>query len=130
MTTKMRHKRHVVRTRTQAPDGELQGKYTTVAELYTTPPLWLSKQLAVYRQDPDRHFKPLCTSVAAVVLGDGLRWEEAQNEVRREVEEIPRGPWDRARAGSPRLPGGPRLRPLPNAGRPRAPQQRQRYKAA
>ena len=38
MTTKMRHKRHVVENKeAQAPDGELQGKYTTVAELFDYP---------------------------------------------------------------------------------------------
>jgi len=41
--------------------------------------------LKIYRQDPDRHFRPLCASVAALVLGDPLRGEEVAEEVRAEV---------------------------------------------
>jgi DNA-binding transcriptional ArsR family regulator len=57
----------------------------TVADLFATPPDWLTSQLQVYRQDPDRHFKPLCAAVAAAVLGDAARWEEVADEVRREL---------------------------------------------
>lgn len=59
----------------------------TVAEFFAEPPLWLADQLEIYRRDPDTHFKPLCTAVAAVVLGDGLRGEEVAEEVRGEVGE-------------------------------------------
>ena len=58
---------------------------TTVSEFFANPPDWLPKQLKVYRQDPGRHFKPLCTAVAAVVLGDSLRWEEVAEDLRREL---------------------------------------------
>jgi hypothetical protein len=58
---------------------------TTVASLFAHPPDWLSKQLEVYRADPDRHLKPLCAAVAAVVLEDGARGEEVRAEVEREL---------------------------------------------
>jgi DNA-binding transcriptional ArsR family regulator len=58
---------------------------TTVASLFARPPDWLSKQLEVYRADPDRHLKPLCAAVAAVVLEDGARGEEVRAEVEREL---------------------------------------------
>jgi len=45
----------------------------TVAELFANPPKWLPKQLEVYRENPERHFEPLCAAVAAEVLGDGAR---------------------------------------------------------
>jgi len=64
--------------------GEELG-YGSVAEFFATPPEWLPKQLAIYRQDPDRHFRPLCSTVAAVVLGDPLRGEEVAEEVRKQV---------------------------------------------
>jgi DNA-binding transcriptional ArsR family regulator len=60
---------------------------TTVAAFFANPPGWLTTQLGVYRENPELHFKPLCTAVAAEVLGDGLRWEEVCEEVAREVEE-------------------------------------------
>ena len=62
---------------------------TTVAELFANPPLWLPGQLAVYRQDPDRHIEPLCSAVAAVVLGDGVRGPEVREEVERELVQVP-----------------------------------------
>jgi DNA-binding transcriptional ArsR family regulator len=62
---------------------------TTVAELFANPPLWLPGQLAVYRQDPDRHIEPLCSAVAAVVLGDGARGPEVREEVERELVQVP-----------------------------------------
>jgi hypothetical protein len=59
---------------------------STVAGLFADPPEWLPKQLEVYRKDPVRHLKPLCATVAAVVLGDGTRGDELRNEVKRELE--------------------------------------------
>jgi hypothetical protein len=58
---------------------------TTVAGLFADPPAWLVRQLAVYREDPARHFKPLCSAVAAVVLEDGARASEVQEEVEGEL---------------------------------------------
>jgi hypothetical protein len=58
---------------------------TTVAELFANPPSWLPTQIKKYREDPDLHFKPLCTAVTAVILEDGLRWEEVAEEVKKEV---------------------------------------------
>ena len=77
----------------QADEAVLQGKpplesdvtYPSVAEFFANPPEWLPGQLKKYREHPRRHFKPLCTAVAAEVLGDGLRWEEVAEEVRKEV---------------------------------------------
>jgi hypothetical protein len=62
----------------------------SVAELFANPPSWLPGQLKVYREDPERHFKPLCSTVAAVVLGDPLRGDEVAEEVRKEVGACPR----------------------------------------
>jgi hypothetical protein len=59
---------------------------TTVSELFASPPLWLSKQVDVYRRDPDRHIEPLCSSVAAAVLGDGTRGAAVRAEVEKELE--------------------------------------------
>jgi DNA-binding transcriptional ArsR family regulator len=56
---------------------------TTVAVLFADPPEWLATQLKLYREEPERHFKPLCVVVAATVLGDGLRWEEVAGQVER-----------------------------------------------
>jgi hypothetical protein len=58
----------------------------TVAELFADPPAWLTSQLKIYRQDPGRHFKPLCAAVAAIVLEDGAQWEEVKEEVEKELE--------------------------------------------
>jgi DNA-binding transcriptional ArsR family regulator len=58
---------------------------TTVAELFANPPNWLTSQLKVYREDPERHLKSLCAAVAAVVLGDGARGDEVRDEVRKHV---------------------------------------------
>jgi hypothetical protein len=55
----------------------------TVAGLFANPPEWLPRQLEVYREDPERHFEPLCVAVAAVVIGDGTRAPEVFEEVRR-----------------------------------------------
>ena len=51
-----------------------------MASLFAHPPEWFVKQLEVYREDPDRYLRPLCATVAAVVLGVG------GDEVREEVE--------------------------------------------
>jgi hypothetical protein len=60
---------------------------TTVAELFANPPDWLVTQLGVYRKNPARHLKPLCTAVAATVLEDGARASEVQEDVERILEE-------------------------------------------
>jgi len=57
-----------------------------VAGLFANPPDWLPKQLKVYRENPELHLKPLCTAVAAVVLGEGSRWEEVREEVEKELD--------------------------------------------
>jgi hypothetical protein len=67
--------------------GDDDNKPATVAELFSNPPDWLVKQLEVYRKNPTQHKQPLCTAVAAVVLEDGARWEEAQGEVEKALEE-------------------------------------------
>jgi hypothetical protein len=59
---------------------------TTVSELFASPPLWLSKQVDVYRRDPDRQIKPLCSSVAAAVLGDGACGAAVRDKVEKELE--------------------------------------------
>jgi hypothetical protein len=60
---------------------------TTVAGLFANPPDWLVTQLKVYRKDPGRHFEPLCSAVAAVVLEDGARAPEVKGEVEKALEE-------------------------------------------
>jgi hypothetical protein len=73
----------------QTKEAALQTKNgterSTVADFFANPPSWLPGQLKVYRTNPQRHFKPLCNTVAAVVLGDPLRGEEVAEEVRKEV---------------------------------------------
>jgi hypothetical protein len=41
---------------------------------------------ALYRGDPDRHIDPLCSAVAAAVLGDGTRGAAVRAEVEKELE--------------------------------------------
>ena len=72
------------------PDREPRPR-ETVADLFANPPGWLPKQLEVYRKDPARHLKPLCATVAAEVLGDGLRGDEVREEVERILEEGAQG---------------------------------------
>jgi DNA-binding transcriptional ArsR family regulator len=60
---------------------------STVAGLFADPPEWLVRQLKVYRKDPDRHLQPLCATVAAVVLGDGIRGDEVREEVEKVLED-------------------------------------------
>ncbi len=67
----------------ERPDEPRLGGPTTVAGFFANPPDWLADQLKVYQQDPARHFKPLCSAVAAEVLGDGARGDEVAAEVRR-----------------------------------------------
>jgi hypothetical protein len=66
----------------QEKEAELQGE-NTVTGLFTNPPEWLTRQLAVYRAAPHRHIKPLCAAVAAVVLEDGTRGDEVREEVEK-----------------------------------------------
>jgi AAA domain len=66
-------------------DENEQSRHPTVAELFANPPSWLPASLQKYREDPQRHFKPLCTAVAAVVLGDSLRWEAVREDLGREL---------------------------------------------
>lgn len=54
-------------------DENLLEQPETVAEFFANPPGWLTSQLKVYRENPELHFKPLCTAVAAMILGDGGR---------------------------------------------------------
>jgi hypothetical protein len=61
--------------------------YPTVGALFANQPGWLSTQLKVYRENPEKHIKPLCAAVAAVVLGDGARGDEVREEVERILEE-------------------------------------------
>jgi hypothetical protein len=72
---------------TKGNDGDDDNSKPTVADLFANPPDWLVTQLEVYRKDPGRHLAPLCTHVAAVVLGDGLRGDEVRDEVERILEE-------------------------------------------
>jgi hypothetical protein len=64
---------------------------STVAALFANPPEWLPKQLEVYRKDPARYLKPLCATVAAEVLGDGLRGDEVREEVEKALERDAQG---------------------------------------
>jgi len=76
-------------------DGENEPH--TVAGFFANPPGWLPGQLEVYRQDPDRHLKPLCAAVAAVVLGGGALGDV----VREEVEKALAKPNERMRVPPP-----------------------------
>jgi hypothetical protein len=74
---------------TPRKSGDDENEPASVAGLFANPPDWLPKQLEVYRENPERHFEPLCTAVAAVVLGDSLRWQEVAEEVERELARNP-----------------------------------------
>jgi hypothetical protein len=70
--------------------GDVSGDYSeyrreSVSDLFSNPPAWFTKQLAVYRENPRRHFEALCSLVAAAVHGDPLRAGEVSREVRKEV---------------------------------------------
>jgi len=66
--------------------GDDENKYPTVGALFANPPDWLIKQFEKYREDPDRHLRPLCAVVAAEVLGDDARAAEVQEEVEQELK--------------------------------------------
>jgi hypothetical protein len=68
--------------------GDDDNKPSTVAGLLTDPPGWLVTQLGVYRKDPQKHIKPLCAAVAAVVLEDGARGDEVREEVEKALEDV------------------------------------------
>ena len=53
----------------------------SVAGLFANPPTWLRTQVEMYRRDPDRQLRPLCSAVAAVVLGNPRRGAEISAEV-------------------------------------------------
>ena len=57
----------------------------TVPGLFASPPLWLATQVELYRGDPDRHLTPLCSAVAAAVLGDGARGDAVRDKVEKEL---------------------------------------------
>jgi DNA-binding Lrp family transcriptional regulator len=76
----------------QTLGSALQEEPTTVAAFFANPPDWLPGQLEVYRENPERHFKPLCVAVSAVVLGEGLRWEEVGEDVTKELKRGEEGP--------------------------------------
>jgi DNA-binding transcriptional ArsR family regulator len=59
----------------------------SVSSFFANPPGWVPGQLEKYREDPEKHLGPLCTAVAAVVLGDGARGDEVREEVERILEE-------------------------------------------
>jgi hypothetical protein len=73
---------------TKGNDGDDDNSKPTVADLFANPPDWLPRSLEKYRENPERHIQPLCAAVAAVVLGEGLRWKEVKEEVEREVGQI------------------------------------------
>ena len=75
----------VLRLVPSSPSHEEDTGPATVADLFANPPGWLAGQLEKYRENPEMHLKPLCTAVAAVVLGDGGRADEVHEEVVREV---------------------------------------------
>jgi RecA-family ATPase len=67
----------------QGSDDEVSP--ATVAALFANPPGWLTTQLKVYRENPERHIRPLCAAVAAVVLEDGARGPDVREDVEREL---------------------------------------------
>jgi hypothetical protein len=70
------------------PSADTSGEreYASVKEFFADPPGWLSGQLRVYWSNPERHFGPLCHTLAAAVLGDSLRGAEVAEEVRSELD--------------------------------------------
>jgi hypothetical protein len=46
----------------------------------------LVRPCAICRENPERQIKPLCSAVAAVVLGDGARGAAVRAEVEKELE--------------------------------------------
>jgi hypothetical protein len=75
----------ITHTKRYRESGVDDNEPQTVSSLFASPPEWLPKQLEKYREDPQKHIGPLCTAVAAMVLGDGLRAEEVREEVERKL---------------------------------------------
>jgi AAA domain len=71
--------------------GDDDNKPATVAELFADPPDWLSKELPLYHQAPERYIDALCSHVAAVVLEDPGRRTEVREEVERILQEDTQG---------------------------------------
>jgi DNA-binding transcriptional ArsR family regulator len=65
--------------------SEPDDSFPSVAELFADPPGWLSKELPLYHQAPERYIDALCAHVAAVVLYDPGRRAEVREEVEREL---------------------------------------------
>ena len=86
-----RHRHRTFKGDDDDDDSSEPADTSNVAGLFANPPDWLPKQIEVYRKDPARHLKPLCATVAAVVLGDGLRGDEGREEVERALEENGQG---------------------------------------
>ena len=82
-----RHRHRTFKGDDDDDDSSQPADTSTVAGLFANPPDWLPKQLEVYRKDPARHLKPLCATVAAEVLGDGLRGDEVREEVERILQQ-------------------------------------------
>ena len=82
-----RHRHRTFKGDDDDDDSSEPADTSTVAGLFANPPDWLPKQIEVYRKDPARHLKPLCATVAAVILGDGLRGDEVRDEVERILAE-------------------------------------------
>jgi hypothetical protein len=59
----------------------------SVSSFFADPPDWLPGQLEKYREDPEKYLGPLCTAVAAEVLGDGARRGEVREEVEKALDE-------------------------------------------
>jgi hypothetical protein len=72
----------VIPDRDTDPDGA-----PSVAALFANPPEWVTRQLGVYQQNPQRHLNPLCVAVAAVVLEDGMRAIEVRKDVEAALSE-------------------------------------------
>jgi DNA-binding transcriptional ArsR family regulator len=68
-------------------DDHDDNKPATVADLFADPPDWLSKELPLYHQAPERYIDALCSHVAAVVLEDPGRRTEVREEVERILQE-------------------------------------------
>jgi putative DNA primase/helicase len=49
-----------------------------VTELLEDPPVWLARQLANCRENPQRMLNPTCTAIAAKLYGSPGRWQEVK----------------------------------------------------
>jgi hypothetical protein len=65
--------------------------YDSVADVFAAPPLLFAGQLEKYDEDPERHFKPVCEAVVAMMRDEGVGWEDVADEVREELEKRERG---------------------------------------